>query len=297
MKAPKEHDHENHERWLVSYADFITLMFAFFVVMFASSQVDKKKVAGISVAFESYIKDGKVHNQDFQMDPSKAAAAAAATPEQGLEGVSRRELAPVKAELEQELAGEIGDGKIALSLQPRGLVLSLRESALFPAGSDALSPTAIPILAKVAAALRKLATHPVRLEGHTDDTPIQTAQFPSNWELSAARATAVLELLAGKFQVAPGRLAVAGYADYHPVANNQTSEGRAHNRRVDIVILSRSAAEMEPRQARSAAASLPAPASPSAAEPAAATAAPGATVATPHKEAEPPPSAARSKSD
>ena len=104
------------------------------------------------------------------------------------------------------------------------------------------------MLAKIAKALLKLPGQPIRLEGHTDNIPIETAQFPSNWELSAGRANEVLALLSGKFQIEPDRMAVAGYAEFHPVANNGTPEGRSHNRRVDVVVLSRSAAEMEPTQ-------------------------------------------------
>ena len=243
-KAPA---HANHERWLVSYADFITLMFAFFVVMFASSQVDKKKVGQISAYFDAYIKDGNAKESKVAKDspgatpkePSSKAAAELAT---------MGELAPVKQQLDQELAKEIAEGKVALSVQPRGLVLSLRESALFPPGQDTINPEALPILDKVAEALRKLPGNPVRLEGHTDNVPIETERFPSNWELSAARANAVLELLCQRFQLEPRRFAVAGYADFHPLANNDTADGRARNRRVDIVVLSRSAAEMEPQQ-------------------------------------------------
>ncbi len=242
MRAKEEHDHENHERWLVSYADFITLLFAFFVVMFASSQVDKKKVQGIAAAFSSYIKNGEVHEQGVELNGGQSAVAEKA------ETLSQRELGSVKASLERELAKEIAANKLALSIEPRGLVLSLRESALFPPGRDTFSSEGLPMLAKVATAIQKLPGQPVRLEGHTDNVPIETPQFPSNWELSAARATALLELLSAKFQIEPGRLAVAGYGEYHPVADNRTPEGRAHNRRVDLVILSRSAAAMEPRQ-------------------------------------------------
>jgi len=244
-KAPS---HANHERWLVSYADFITLMFAFFVVMFASSQVDKKKVGRIAAYFDAYIKDGNAKAPMAAKDSPGGASAKESLPQPSAELATMGELAPVKQQLDQELAREIAEGKVALSVQPRGLVLSLRESALFPPGQDSLNPEAIPILSKVAEALRKLPGHPVRLEGHTDNIPIETERFPSNWELSAARANAVLELLCHRLQLEPQRFAVAGYADYHPVANNDTPDGRAHNRRVDIVVLSRSAAEMEPQQ-------------------------------------------------
>ena len=244
-KRRKPPSPENHERWLISYADFITLMFAFFVVMFASSQVNKKKVGSISVYFEAYMKDG---NAKAAQPVREHPGGEEAPPKSSAELATMGELAPVQKQLDEDLAKEIQEGKIALSLQPRGLILSLRESALFPPGQDTFNPEAVPMLGKVAEALRRLPGQPVRLEGHTDNVPIQTAQFPSNWELSAARANAVLELLSGRLGIEPERFAVAGYADYHPVSTNETLEGRGHNRRVDIVVLSRSAAEMEPRQ-------------------------------------------------
>ena len=245
-KPRKPDDPENHERWLVSYADFITLLFAFFVVMFASSQVNKKKVGSIAAYFESYIRDGKAYNTGItykaDIETEKP------LPDASLAALTSTELAPVEAKLGQDLAAEIRDGKIALSVQPRGLVLSLRESAVFPPGKDAFNPEALQMLAKIAHALTRLPGQPIRLEGHTDNVPIETPRFPSNWELSAARANAILELLAGKFQIEPQRMAVAGYAEFHPLAANDSPEGRSHNRRVDIVLLSRSAAEMEPVQ-------------------------------------------------
>jgi chemotaxis protein MotB len=243
----REHRHENHERWLVSYADFITLLFAFFVVMFASSQVNKKKVGSLAAYFESYIRDGTaIAAETLQTRPGADEPAAVAP--QHAEAATMGLLAPVKARLDHDLAREIREGKLAIAIQPRGLVLSLRESALFPPGQDMLNPEALPLLSKISEALSKLPGQPVRLEGHTDNVPIQTGRFPSNWELSAARANAVLDLLVNRQGLDPGRFAVAGYADYHPVASNDTPEGRSHNRRVDIVVLSRSAAEMEPKQ-------------------------------------------------
>jgi chemotaxis protein MotB len=246
-RRKKAKSHENHERWLVSYADFITLLFAFFVVMFASSQVNKKKVGVIAAYFEAYIQDGNAKAAQV-LKEYPGSAAEEALPKPSAELATMGELAPVKEQLGAELAKEIAEGKVALSIQPRGLVLSLRESALFPPGQDTFNPEAVPILGKVAEALRKLPSQPVRLEGHTDNVPIETERFPSNWELSAARANAVLDLLCQSLGLDPRRFAVAGYADFHPVAHNDTPEGRAHNRRVDIVVLSRSAAEMEPRQ-------------------------------------------------
>jgi len=241
------HEHASHERWLVSYADFITLMFAFFVVLFASSQVDKKKVARVAASFQSYISHGAVRQEGVVNQGPRATDTPDAS-SQALKALSMAELAPVKDSLEKELTAEIAEGKISVSLEPRGLVLSLREAALFPAGRDSFTPEARPILGKLARSLANLPNQPVRLEGHTDNVPIQTSQFPSNWELSAARAMAVLDHLMREHQITPQRMAVAGYADFHPVASNASQEGRAQNRRVDIVVLSNTAAALEPRQ-------------------------------------------------
>ena len=188
----------------MSYADFITLLFAFFVVMFASSQVNKKKVGSIAAYFEAYIRDGKVY--DAGITREKDGEEISLPADASLAALTMRELAPVKAKLDQDLASEIREGKIELSIQPRGLVLSLRESALFPPGRDTFNPEALPMLAKIAKALLKLPGQPIRLEGHTDNIPIETAQFPSNWELSAGRANEVLALLSGKFQIEPDRM-------------------------------------------------------------------------------------------
>jgi chemotaxis protein MotB len=130
-------------------------------------------------------------------------------------------------------------------MQPRGLVVSFNQAALFPSGEDVISPDAYNGLEKVAAAINKI-PNPVRLEGHTDSVPIRTARFHSNWELSAARSIALLELLSTRFGVSRQRMSIAGYADSAPVASNETEEGRAHNRRADIVILNEQGVIGEP---------------------------------------------------
>jgi chemotaxis protein MotB len=147
--------------------------------------------------------------------------------------------------LTSQLKAEIESGKMAITMEPRGLILSLREAAFFPSGEDTIDPATFPILEKIAAAIRKL-DNPVRLEGHTDSRPIHTPRFRSNWELSAARSIATLELLADRFEVPRGRMAISGYAETVPIDSNDTAEGRARNRRVDIVILNPSGAASEP---------------------------------------------------
>ena len=128
------------------------------------------------------------------------------------------------------------------------MIISLRESAFFASGDDAVAPGSLPMLAKIAAVVQEL-PNPVRLEGHTDAVPIHNSRFRSNWELSAARAIAMMELLRDRFQIPVWRLAIAGYAENSPVDTNDTEEGRAHNRRVDLVVLSAEGEKAEPQPA------------------------------------------------
>jgi chemotaxis protein MotB len=234
----------NHERWLVSYADFITLLFAFFVVMFASSQVDKKKIALLSATFDSYVSGQGPPRGAAALGPS-GADAYTGSGSIGAQGPTMAQLLPAKERLEEVLISEMLAGKIELSLQPRGLVLSLKESAFFPPGQDTLSPEAYPILEKVAAALGQIPGQ-IRLEGHTDNTPIRNRRFPSNWRLSISRSITVLKLLANRYGLPAERLAAAGYGEYHPIASNLTEKGRAQNRRVDLVILTQTAEAFTP---------------------------------------------------
>jgi chemotaxis protein MotB len=264
MARRKRHQaHENHERWLVSYADFITLLFAFFVVMFASSQADKSKAQqfsqGLNEALESSSPAGVAarvaavlggtvddvgQGNAMMKGPGGAERAAKNSPPDEV-----LELIPSLEKLSVELEREITEGKVELILEPRGLVVSLRQAAFFPSGEDVIDPGTYPVLEKIAALVNSR-TNLVRMEGHTDSMPIRTARFPSNWELSAARAIAMLRLLTDRFQVDHTRLSVAGHADTIPVASNETEEGRARNRRVDIVL--QSAISLRPEAAENA---------------------------------------------
>ncbi|MGA3188122.1 MAG: flagellar motor protein MotB [Bryobacteraceae bacterium] len=247
---------ENHERWLVSYADFITLLFAFFVVMFATSQTDKGKAQQVSDSVKKALEGDKMTQVisailggsatdkgkgNAQMrGPGGTQQAAEAKKDEKL-----AELLPSLKVLSEELKKEIAEGKITISMQARGLVVSFNQAALFPPGGDAISPEAYDGLEKVASAISKI-SNPVRLEGHTDSTPISTARFHGNWELSSARSIAILELLSDKWRVPRNRLSIAGYADTAPIASNDTEEGRARNRRADIVILNEQGVLAEP---------------------------------------------------
>ncbi len=258
MARRKKHPaHENHERWLVSYADFITLLFAFFVVMFANSQADKGKAAQVAESVTKALEQGsvtKIVKEMFGGDATNKGKGNAMMRGPGgahkvvLEKKQERqivELMPAMKVLTSELKKEIESGKLRVSMEPRGLAISFKEATLFASGDDALDPGSFESIAKVAAAIRNL-PNPVRLEGHTDSVPIHTSRFHSNWDLSAARSIALLNLLTAKYEVAVDRLAIGGYADTAPVDSNDTPEGRARNRRCDIVILNQAGAMGEP---------------------------------------------------
>jgi chemotaxis protein MotB len=258
LARKKAATHENHERWLVSYADFITLLFAFFVVMFASSQTDKGKAKQISDSVTEALEKGGVSSAvheilggtvdergkgNAQMKGPGGSEPRIAEPQQ-----VAAELLPSLNYLTHSLQQEIKDGKIEVHLEPRGLVVSLRQATFFPSGEDTLNPATFDTIDKIAANIRSL-PNSVRLEGHTDAIPIHTARFRSNWELSAARSIAMLELLSSRYKIPLQRMAIAGYADTVPKDSNDTVEGRAHNRRVDVVILYQRVVMKDPQAA------------------------------------------------
>jgi chemotaxis protein MotB len=257
---------ENHERWLVSYADFITLLFAFFVVMFATSQADKSKQKEMSEAVKEALEnrsvasqiagflgrssdDQRVHLPDAKRYPGAKDPPENATKEPTQDNTAAQaavqELVPSLTFLSANLKSEIDEGKLDVLLEPRGLVVSLREAAFFPAASDQIEEDALPILEQVATAIRQL-PNPVRFEGHTDSKPIRSRRFRSNWELATARGIAMMEILTGEFGVERERCAVSGFADTMPIADNETPEGRARNRRVDIIILNQFGLKTDP---------------------------------------------------
>jgi len=262
--------HENAERWLVSYSDFITLLFAFFVVMFASSQTDKAKAHQVSESVKQALDKGGVEAAVHEIlggtvdERGKGNAQMKGpggsdprvVPQQQLVA----ELVPSMHYLTQALQLEIKEGKIEIHLEPRGLVVSLRQATFFPSGEDTLDPATFDTIAKIANLIMKV-PNIVRLEGHTDSMPIHTPRFRSNWELSAARSIAMLDTLSSRYGVPMERMAIAGYADTIPVDSNDTAEGRAHNRRVDVVILNQQVIMREP-QATEPEPAAPAPKAP-----------------------------------
>ena len=254
MSKKKHPEHVNHERWLVSYADFITLLFAFFVVLFASSQSDKKKQLKLSEAMQTAftpLGTFDAHSKTPPLTDINASAITNSIPspivrplpssstESPTESLEETEARLRKLIAEQVAAGGIPPGGIAMRITPDGLVISLHEAGFFPSGSAEVRPASIPMISILA---NTLPAGPLRVEGHTDNVPIHTAQFASNWELSTARSTAIARLLLERGPIDPANLAAAGYAEFHPVASNDTEDGRTQNRRVDIILLRKQAA-------------------------------------------------------
>jgi chemotaxis protein MotB len=235
----KPHLH-NHERWLVSYADLLTLLFAFFVVMFASTQSDHVKAKKISEAVEKALRGGS-------LSPGLASMLKGPRDENSKTPVPppHVDLSAAYQALHTKLNNEIDREAVRLHMEPRGIVISLSAQVVFPSGGDSIDERVYPIIGKVADVLRTM-PNALRLEGHTDSIPISTARFRSNWELSAARSIAMMRLLRERFGIDHNRMAIVGYADTNAIGDNETEEGRMRNRRVDIVIVSDFGMNSEP---------------------------------------------------
>jgi chemotaxis protein MotB len=281
-KRPRPH--VNHERWLVSYADFITLLFAFFVVLYASAQVDQRKVGRLALAIQVAFQELGVFPASTTQIPLDMAepmpfstvqaiqkarhtaelGTVAPSPHGSLAAAAAEEvdLSDMQEELQQALQHEIKLHEVAIHRETEGLVISLREFGFFDSGSAVMKTTAMSMLDRIASILA-VRTCALRIEGHTDNIPIHTPQMASNWELSTARATEMVRLLIVRYRFSPQRLSAAGYAEYHPIASNASLQGRAQNRRVDVVILSQHDSPAKPAMV-TALPAKPSPAAPKA---------------------------------
>ena len=239
-----------HDRWLVSYADFITLLFAFFVVLYAFAKADQRKQIQVSESIDSAFRTLGLF-PDAVRRPGKNDATApgterAAMPMNIVMGEDvlspaqvKNDLEHIRRELMQTLSNQVAQHTVSIRMGRDGLVISLQEAGFFPSGSARPKPESLATLQKIAASLGRT-PYDLRIEGHTDNISIHTSQFDSNWELSSARATGIARLLVDQHTILADRVSAAGYAEFHPVAGNDTAEGRAENRRVDLVVLPRS---------------------------------------------------------
>ncbi len=257
-KEPEKH--VNHERWLVSYADFITLLFAVFVVLYAMGQSDKKKVEevmqsiqssfGMATAGATAPKINVIASQTITVIPSlkpevKVNPMGRTRSGQGKARAEEKDFRQIKSAVEAYLIKQGAQNKVTLEITRRGLIVSLKEAGFFNSGQANIKPEAYDLINTIAEVMTQY-NNPLRLEGHTDNVPISTAQFPSNWELSTARATNGLKYLLKNFDVDADKISATGYAEFRPIAENDTPEGRGKNRRVDLVMLSGEAEKGEP---------------------------------------------------
>ena len=245
----RSHEPANHDRWLLSYSDFITLLFAFFVVLFASSYRDKQTIQKLSQAIHmgfqqlgafsggqanrgaAYPNLTPAPSIDTQQAQHTVSDTGDASPASSFDVVELRQ------QLESAIGQELKEHEVVMRVTPEGFVVSLNELGFFDSGKAVLLPGAAGKIERIAKVLSQHGLD-LRVEGNSDDQPIHNAQFRSNWELSTARAMAVMQLLVDDSGFDPRKISVLGYGQYRPIADNATPEGRRMNRRVDLVVVS-----------------------------------------------------------
>ena len=240
MRRKKEEEHDNLERWLITYSDLITLLLAFFIMMYTFSKQDAQKYQEVSEYLRAIfsggpaiLKAGAMADSKLVVPPPKESTA----------------IQEIAKQLEKEIQGmaEATDPehKITVLSDERGIVIRIMDRAFFDNGRAELKDSAKQALMKIAPIIRA-SDNQIRIEGHTDNVPISTNEFKSNWELSVRRATEVVRHLIEKYDFPPERISASGYAEYRPVAPNDTAQDRALNRRIEIILLRQ--ANTEPPQ-------------------------------------------------
>lgn len=243
MAKHQEHheEAENDERWLITYADMITLLMVFFIVLFSMANTDLKKFAAVSksmskafnvIAFES----SGAFGGSMVGESSGGSASGEADPAVIPRTQQQKDFMAVTAELTEYATQANLASDISVNATMEGMIISLSNRLIFESGSAELKSDAQEALHKVAEVLREI-KNPVRIVGHTDDTPTNDARYPTNWELSVARSVAIVRFLIEKEQFAPEQLLAAGKAEFDPIDPNITVEGRMRNRRADIIII------------------------------------------------------------
>lgn len=251
-RKKKPEEHANHERWLVSYADFITLLFAFFTTMYAISTADTAKLQKLMESMQGAFGGSAVKAIKVLPEAGKVPFAAE-MPNVSLGtplgfNVARTDadvLRDVQARIGKFLVKGIDEGSVRVIVSDRGLIIRLSEDGLFRPGEAEIEPGAAEILNDLALSLIDIPNF-VRIEGHTDAVPVHSSRFPSNWELSTARASRIVRWFIERQHFPPDRLSAAGFGEYRPAATNSTKEGRRANRRVEIIVLKNCFAITEP---------------------------------------------------
>lgn len=264
-KREPEAEKENGERWLLTYSDLITLLMIFFVVLYSMSKVDAQKFRAVADSLSQALGGGTPSKMELASSPtgpsffqSGTPSAKATVPGKGQDpqnttnttatnngqnpstgsgtgDADTMSIDSIKAKLDKFATDNGIQSTLVTSVEERGLVVSIQETLLFSSGSAELTAPARELLEKIATVLA-VAPNQIKVEGHTDNLPIHTSQFPSNWELSVIRSTNVVQLLQND-GISPDRLSAAGYGEYRPIVSNDTEAGRSKNRRIDLIIL------------------------------------------------------------
>ncbi len=243
---------EKLERWLVSYADFITLLFTFFVTMYGISRVDEQRLASAVISLQNALNSlgkSQLWKVDNGVIPSGGAPIhiiPASIPKAEPKNSERAIFEDLSRKIQKDIEGlstekskntSFRGNQIGYLINESGLIIRIPERLFFDSGEAAIHPKVIPILDILVQSLGEIQNQ-IRIEGHTDNVPINTIHFPSNWELSTARANAIIRYFLTKHNFDPSRISAVGYAEFRPIAPNDNSEGRQQNRRVDVVVLS-----------------------------------------------------------
>jgi chemotaxis protein MotB len=260
-RKKKPEKHANHERWLVSYADFITLLFAVFVTLYAMSQTDKKKVDQVAASYRSAfgISAGSgtsssniLNSSEIMPIPNLEIVPAPPKKKRAQEDAEKDKEATDSGKKTQSHTGDFQEIKklIKVALKPlqivgdvvveetsRGLAIRLEEEIFFESGSATLKTESLPVIGIIAGAIASIGNQQIRIEGHTDNTTVFTTRYKSNWELSLDRAANIMRIFLANYEISPLNISIAGYGQYRPIADNDSDAGRKRNRRVDIILL------------------------------------------------------------
>jgi len=233
-RRSKGHAEEHpDERWVISYADLVTLLFGFFIILYATADANEIKMEalarGLADAFNVGVNEGDIGSSFFD-------GGTGIIPERNVAGALDFDLEQIRRLIEEQSLEAGVQGQILVSRDEDRIIIRLADNLVFPSASADIREQALPLLGIVANAVNQT-NNEIRVEGHTDNIPLATEKYPSNWELSSARATAVLRLLTEELGVDPARAFAAGFGEYRPIASNLAPEGRALNRRADIVLL------------------------------------------------------------
>lgn len=237
-KRHKGHEEEGGEAWLLPYSDLMTLLLAVFIVLFAVSQVDQAKAKDMSEAFtEEMMTQSYIISQLNEQETVQKESSAGSESEQ-------QQMEELKAELDAKLQSENLSASVQTDIDKRGLVISFNNAIFFDPGSAEIKPEHEQTFLEIAKMISVMNNF-IRIEGHTDNVPMNSAVYPSNWDLSTARAANVVRLLTTKTDISPEKLIAVGYGEYRPIEDNSTEEGRAKNRRIDIIVLSEKFNDLE----------------------------------------------------